>query len=212
MENFNCSLVIYPHTSHQRFLIQKHWNFNQPQARKVILWYSVQTRLISCSYPTYWCLWYLCHRTNSTRDNDHASIGLLPSLRVNLNYLQCFIAGRYEIQQYIHVSWKTISRKRVKYFLHTRRRVYWFDCTNVVLHEIVRQSHCLDASVMLLTGSKPSHQPMLIHLPLVPHICVNELGHHWSNRRLKMRLKMSSAKMATIFPGGDELTKVYDVI
>ena len=28
-------------------------------------------------------------------------------------------------------------------------------------------------------GNKPLHRPMLTHLPLVLHICISELGHHW---------------------------------
>ena len=24
-----------------------------------------------------------------------------------------------------------------------------------------------------------SHESYLIHLPLMPHICISELGHHW---------------------------------
>ena len=75
----------------------------------------------------------------------------------------------------------------------------------------------------------------LTHLPLVPHICVSELGQHqaiiWTNAGIlligplgtnfngilikiyifslkKMHLKFSSAKIAAIFPGGDELIVV----
>ena len=63
-------------------------------------------KIIFCPYHACWCLGYLHHQAINRRVNDHEKARFLHLLCVNFNYLRHFIAGRYDIKSYSHISCK----------------------------------------------------------------------------------------------------------